>query len=95
MKEMIYILKKLANKRREVSFINIRKFDPDYEELMDRIVELNAQKEELDLPPKAYETIKNLLDALEDEEIEQVNLSYLAGIADCLLILERLELFGF
>lgn len=95
MGEMIAILKNLASKRREISLIEIRKYDPEYEQAMDKVVKLRDQYEAMDLKPADRKTIDSLLDSLDDVEAAQVDLAYLAGLADCMLILDRLELFQF
>ena len=69
------------------------KHDPDYDEAMSRVVELRDRYEGMELRPEDRETINSMLDGLDDVEEAQVNLAYLAGLADCLLILDRLELF--
>ena len=37
MKELMHTLKRLVSKRREISLIEIRKYDNEYEEAMDRL----------------------------------------------------------
>ncbi len=56
-------------------------------------MELRDQYESMALKPEDKETIDSLLDSLDEVEVTQVNLAYVAGLADCLLILERLDLF--
>lgn len=92
-KDILKTLKALASKRRELSLIEVRKYDSDYEQAMGKAVELRAKYEEMELKPEDKEIIEALLDSLDEVEIAQVNLAYLAGLADCLLILDRLELF--
>ena len=92
-KDLLRTLKALAGKRREVSLIDFGKYDSDYEEAMNQVVEFGKKKEGLRLSQEAGETIEKLLEALDTVEAEQVNLAYLAGMADCLMILDRLELF--
>lgn len=92
-KDILKTLKVLASKRRELSLIEVRKYDSDYEQAMGKVVELRDKYEEMELKPEDKEIIEALLDSLEEVEIAQVNLAYLAGLADCLLILDRLELF--
>lgn len=92
-KDFLRTLKALASKRRELSLIDIGKYDPDYEEAMGRVVELRGRYEEMGLRPEDRKTIDSMLDGLDDVEETQVDLAYLAGLADCLLILDRLELF--
>lgn len=92
-KDILKTLKALASKRRELSLIEVRKYDSDYEQAMGKVVELRDKYEEMELKPEDKEIIEALLDSLDEVEIAQVNLAYLAGLADCLLILDRLELF--
>lgn len=93
MKEILKTLKSLADKRREKSLIQMRKYDDQYEEAMDRVVALSEEYGALALKEDEKGIIERLLEALDDVEREQVNLAYVAGLADCLLILDRLELF--
>ena len=72
--------------------IDIRKFDPEYEEAMDRVIALEQRRENMELSPENKEIIDSLRDAMADVEESEVNLAYLAGVADCLLILGTLEL---
>ncbi len=92
MKELIDTLKKLASKRREISLIEVRKYDAEYEQVMDKVVGLRDQYDDMGLRPDDRQAIDSLLDALDEVEVTQVNLAYLAGLADCLLILDRLQL---
>ncbi len=92
-KDLLKTLKALAGKRREISLIEVRKYDSDYEEAMDKAVELRNRYETMELRPEDKGTIDSLLDTLDEVEVTQVNLAYVAGLADCLLILERLDLF--
>lgn len=72
--------------------IDIRKFDPEYEEAMDRVIALEQRRENMELSPENKEIIDSLRDAMDDVEESEVNLAYLAGVADCLLILDTLDL---
>ena len=92
MKELVKTLKKLSWNRWEKSLIHIRKFDSEYEQAMDRVVEFEKRYENMELRPEDRADIDGLLDALDDVEETEVNLAYLVGMADCLLILDRLEL---
>ena len=60
---------------------------------MDTAGELRHRYETMALRPEDKGTIDSLLDTLDEVEVTQVNLAYVAGLADCLLILERLDLF--
>lgn len=90
--DLLKTLKTLAGKRREISLIEVRKYDSEYKLAMDRVVELRDRYEDMDLRSEDKETIDSLLNSLDEVEVTQVNLSYLAGLADCLLILDRLKL---
>ncbi len=92
-KELMNVLKALANKRIEISLIDISDYDFSYKNAMERVVEFESKKELLELSLEARETVDQLLKALDVVEMEQVNLAYLAGMADCLVILDKLELF--
>lgn len=92
-KDILKTLKALASKRRELSLIEVRKYDSDYEQAMGKAVELRAKYEEMELKPEDKEIIEALLDSLNEVEITQANLAYLVGLADGFLILDRLELF--
>lgn len=72
--------------------IDIRKFDSEYEEAMDRVIALEQRRENMELSPENKEIIDSLRDAMDDVEESEVNLAYLAGVADCLLILDTLDL---
>lgn len=93
MKELMKTLKAMVNKRREISMIDIGSYDSDYNNAMERVIELEKKKGGLKLSLEARETIDQLLEAFDAAEVEQVNLAYLAGMADCLIVLDRLELF--
>lgn len=92
-KDLLKTMKALAGKRLELSLIDIRKYDSDFEKAMGKAVELRDQYEAMELNPEDKETIDALLDSLDDVDMAQVNIAYVAGLADCLLILDRLELF--
>lgn len=92
-KDLLKTLKALASKRREISLIDMGKRDPDYEEAMGRVVELRDQYENMELSLEDKKIIDSMLDGLDDVEETQVDLAYLAGLADCLLMLDKLELF--
>ncbi len=92
MEELFKTLKRLSWRRWEKSMIDIRKFDPEYEEAMDRVIALEQRRENMELSPENKEIIDSLRDAMDDVEESEVNLAYLAGVADCLLILDTLDL---
>lgn len=92
-KDLLKTMKALAGKRLERSLIDIRKYDTDYEKAMGRAMELGERYEATELNPEDKKTIDALLDAMDEVEITQANLAYLVGLADGLLILDRLELF--
>ena len=60
---------------------------------MDRVVEYEQMYEEMELRPEDKAAIDGLLKALDDVEECEVNLAYLVGMSDCLLILDSLQLF--
>ena len=93
MKELVKTLKKLSWNRWENSLVDIKKFDPEYEQAMDRVVEFEQQYEEMELRPEDRAAIDGLLNALDDIEECEVSLAYLVGMVDCLLFLDTLELF--
>lgn len=92
-KDLLKTMKALAGKRLELSLIDIRKYDTDYEKAMGRAMELGERYEATERNPEDKKTIDALLDAMDEVEITQANLAYLVGLADGLLILDRLELF--
>lgn len=92
MKELVKTLKKLSWNRWENSLVDIKKFDPEYEQAMDRVVEFEQQYEEMELRPEDRTAIDGLLNALDDIEECEVSLAYLVGMSDCLMILDGLDL---
>ena len=92
MKELFKTLKRLSWRRWEKSMIDIRKFDPEYEESMDRVIALEQRRENMEISPEDKKIIDSLRDAMDDVAESDVNLAYLAGVADCLLILDTLDL---
>lgn len=93
MKELVKTLKKLSWNRWEKSLIDIKKFDPEYEQAMDKVVEFEKRYADMALSKEDRSDIDGFLDALDDVGNCEINLAYLVGMADCLLILDRLELF--
>lgn len=91
-KGMLKTLKRLANKRMELSVLSIREYDEDYSKAMDRVQKLEEQCELLGMEEKERKVVEKLLSAMDDVEIEQSNLSYLAGFIDGVMVLERLDL---
>ncbi len=89
---ILILLKKLSMKRMEISLLNVDRCDPEYNSAMVEVVRLSQEYQSMDLGSDKKETIDHLLMALDEAEVEQVNLAYLAGLADCLLILEALNL---
>lgn len=94
-KEILNILKDLANKRMELSLIQISKSDPYYSKVMEALVESSKRYESLELNMENKEVIERFLHDRDIAEIEQASLAYLAGFRDCILILSKLELFDF
>ncbi len=93
MKELVRTLKKLSWNRWEKSLVDIRKIDPEYEQVMDKVVEFEKRYEDMALSEEDRSDIDGFLDALDDVWNCEINLAYLVGMADCLLILDRLDLF--
>ncbi len=93
MKGLVKILKKLSWNRWEKSLVDIKKFDPEYEQAMDRVVEFEKRYENMALSKEDRTDIDGFLDALDDVGNCEINLAYLVGMTDCLLILDWLELF--
>lgn len=85
-------LKRLANKRMELSVLSIREYDEDYSNAMNRVQKLEEQYELMRLEEKERKVVEELLSAMDDVEIEQSNISYLAGFLDGIMILGVLDL---
>lgn len=85
-------LKRLANKRMELSVLSIREYDEDYSKAMNRVQKLEEQYELMRLEEKERKVVEELLSAMDDVEIEQSNISYLAGFLDGIMILGVLDL---
>ncbi|MCI8836995.1 MAG: hypothetical protein HFG74_02920, partial [Hungatella sp.] len=66
MEELFKTLKRLSWRRWEKSMIDIRKFDPEYEEAMDRVIALEQRRENMELSPENKEIIDSLRDAMDD-----------------------------
>ena len=92
-KDLLKNLKALSWMRWEKALVDIRKIDPEYEQAMDRVVDYEQRYEEMELHPEDKAAIDGLLKALDDVEECEVNLAYLVGMSDCLLILDSLQLF--
>ncbi len=92
-KDLLKTLKALSWSRWEKSLVDIRKFDREYEHAMDKVAEYEQRYEEMELRPEDKAAIDGLLNALDDVGECEVNLAYLVGMSDCLLILDRLQLF--
>ena len=71
--------------------MDLQKFDPEYEQAMERVVEFEKRYEDMALSGENRTDIDGFLNALEDVQEAEVNLAYLVGMADCLLILENLK----
>lgn len=92
-KDLLKTMKALSWSRWEKSLVDIRKIDPEYEQAMDKVVEFEKRYEDMALNEEDRADIDSMLRALEDVQEAEINLAYLFGMADCLLILDRLELF--
>ena len=95
MKETIEILKALANKRMELSLIEIGKNDKAYSDAMKNVMESCKAYESLKLDEEVKKIMEKLLQDRDTVEMEQASLAYLAGFRDCVLTLSRLELFDY
>ena len=93
MKKLVKTLKKLSWNRWEKSLVDIKKVDPEYEQAMDKVVEFEKRYADMALSEEDRADIDGFLDALDDVGNCEINLAYLVGMADCLLILDRLDLF--
>lgn len=93
--EFLNLLKHIANKRMELSLIQIGKSDSYYNKIMEAVVESSKAYEALVLDVESKEVIDHLLQDRDAVEMEQASLAYLAGFRDCVLILSNLELFDF
>ncbi len=76
--KILKTLKRLANKRIELSVLNIRTYDEDYEKAMDKVLELEKQCDSMELEQREKKVIEDLMNTMDDVEIEQSNISYLA-----------------
>jgi hypothetical protein len=92
LERLLPILKELASKRMEISVLNIRKYDKEYSEAVDKVVELEDKCELINLKPEEKDLFVRLRKAMDEADIQQSNLSYLAGFADGVLILKALDL---
>ena len=92
-KDLLKTMKALSWSRWEKSLVDLQKFDPEYEQAMDKVVEFEKRYEDMALSEEDGTDIDGFLNALEDVQEAEVNLAYLVGMADCLLILDKLELF--
>ena len=92
-KDLLKTMKALSWSRWEKSLVDLQKFDPEYEQAMDKVVEFEKRYEDMALSGENRTDIDGFLNALEDVQEAEVNLAYLVGMADCLLILDKLELF--
>ncbi len=88
-------LKHLANKRMELSLIEIGKNNKAYSDAMKNVMESCKAYESLELDEETKKVIEKLLQDRDAVEMEQASLAYLAGFRDCVLTLSRLELFDF
>ncbi|MCI8887954.1 MAG: hypothetical protein HFG70_07685 [Hungatella sp.] len=75
-----------------MSVLSVKKYDKDYSRAVDKVTELEAQCGAMGLTPEQNVILEKLREALDEEEIEQSVLSYLAGFADGVMILDALEL---
>ena len=90
-KDLLKTMKALSWSWWEKSLVDLQKFDPAYEQAMERVVEFEKRYEDMALSGEDRTDIDGFLNALEDVQEAEVNLAYLVGMADCLLILENLK----
>ena len=89
---LISALRPLVIKRMEMSVLKAEAYNEDYKKAVDKVIALEKQCEAAGLNPEQTEALKNLRNALDEEEIEQSVISYLDGFADGVMILDALEL---
>jgi len=89
--ETMNVLKLLANKRMELSIARLETEDQHYHDLMKNILDLSNQYEQLTLPSESKAVIDDLWAARDMAELEEMSLAYLAGMEDCLLVLQDLK----
>lgn len=90
-KDLLKTMKALSWSWWEKSLVDLQKFDLEYEQAMERVVEFEKRYEDMALSGENRTDIDGFLNALEDVQEAEVNLAYLVGMADCLLILENLK----
>ena len=90
-KDLLKTMKALSWSWWEKSLVDLQKFDPEYEQAMERVVEFEKRYEDMALSGENRTDIDGFLNALEDVQEAEVNLAHLVGMADCLLILENLK----
>ena len=89
MEQLISAIKLLASQRTQ----NLSRLDSGYDRAMNTVVTLRDQYEDLPLKEEHRRTIDSLIDALDDAEAEQVSMAYLAGMMDCILVMNTLQVF--
>ena len=73
---------------KENSVLPLLTTDKDYQNYTNQESMAEAQYMQLDLSAKQKEIVEQLLDARDRQDIEYSNLSYLAGIIDCIKFLK-------
>lgn len=80
-------------KRREVSIINMKKYDFVYNKIMEKYVSIGEQYELLSLESEDKKVIEEYINILDKLHTEEMNFSYLLGIIDCVKIFNKLDIF--
>lgn len=92
--EIINILRPLIKKRMEIALIEIRKGNPEYQHETESVIDLDKKYESMELEPELKEFIDRIIEAHEDSTMNQLPFAYLAGVQDCIKILESLKLLN-
>ena len=83
-------LKVLANKRMEMSLLRVRERDLVYKKTLDQVMQLEKEYEMFALDKEGRKLIDKLLETIDEANIEQASIAYLAGLEDCILMLKSI-----
>ena len=83
-------LKVLANKRMEMSLLRVRERDLVYKKKLDQVMQLEKEYEMFALDKEGRKLIDKLLETIDEANIEQASIAYLAGLEDCFLMLKSI-----
>lgn len=83
-------LKVLANKRMEMSLLRVRERDLVYKKKLDQVMQLEKEYEMFALDKEGRKLIDKLLETIDEANIEQASIAYLAGLEDCILMLKSI-----